>query len=91
MAEVIRYIDPDAAGAATGLDWTNAYTSGAQWEAASQTDLDAAGNWHHAYVRSSAGTADATFTINAWTTSTNCYILIEAASTDRAIDRKSVV
>ncbi|MCK4823456.1 hypothetical protein KA005_47330, partial [bacterium] len=85
MAEVIRYVDPDASGGGTGLDWTNAYTSLSAWEVAEQTDLVTDTDWHHVYVRSSSNTADTTTTqITGWTTGVANYILIEAASTDRA-------
>ena len=86
MAEVIRYVDPDAGGAGTGVDWTNAYTSLSAWEAAEQTDLVTDGNWHHCYVRASSGTADtATVQLIGWTTGAANYILIEAASGDEAV------
>lgn len=85
-AEVIRYVDPDATGGSTGLDWTNAYTSLFVWEAAEQTDLVTDGDWHHVYCRASSGTADTTvLTISGWTTDAIHNIVIEAASGDEAL------
>jgi hypothetical protein len=86
MAEVVRYVDPDATGAADGTSWTDAYTSLDAWEAAEQTDLVTAGDWHHVYVRASAGTIDSSeLDLNGWTTGSSNYILIEAASGDEAL------
>ena len=86
-AELLRYVDPDAVGGGTGLDWTNAYTSLNAWEAAEQQDLtDGGGDWMHAYVRASGGTADTiATTIVGWTTGAATYILVEAASGDEAV------
>ena len=85
MAEVIRYVDPDAVGSGSGLDWTNAYTSLNAWESAEQTNLVSAGDWMHVYCRSSSGTADTTTCdIDGWTVDATHYIQIEAASTDYA-------
>ena len=76
-AQVIRYVDPDAAGAANGTSWADAYTSLSAWEAAEQTDLVSAGNYHTVYCRSSGGTDDTTpFAINSWTTGSSNYIVI---------------
>ncbi len=85
-AELIEYIDPDATGAGNGNSWTDAYTSLNAFEAAEQQDLtDGGGDWMHAYARASSGTADTTETeINGWVTGVANYLLIEAASTDRA-------
>lgn len=85
-AEVVRYVDPDSAAGGDGTTWTLAYDSLFDWEAAEETDLDTANNWHHVYVRASSGTADTTAVeIVGWTTSATDYILIEAASGDEAI------
>ena len=85
-AQIIRYVDPDAAGGGTGLDWTNAYTSLDAWEAAEQQDLtDGAGDIMTVYCRSSGGTDDTTAcTILGWTTSATSYI--EIIQTDFPID-----
>lgn len=86
MAEVVRYVDPDATGVGNGTSWTDAYTSLNAWEAAEQTDLVSDGDWHHVYVRASSNSPDTTETdINGWTTGSSNYILIEAASGDEAL------
>ena len=78
MAEVIRYVDPDATGSGDGTSWANAYTSLNAWEAAEETDLVTAGDWHHVYCRSSSGTADTNnVSVDGWTTDSTHYILIE--------------
>ncbi len=86
-AELLRYVDPDAAGGGTGLDWTNAYTSLNAWEAGQAQDLtDAGGDWMHTYVRASSDTADTTATLlSGFTTATASYVLIEAASGEEAL------
>jgi len=77
-AQIIRYVDPDVvAGDSSGDSWTNAYASLSAWEAAEQTNLDAANNYMTVYCRSSAGTHDDTLcAINGWTTSATDYIEI---------------
>lgn len=76
-AQVIRYVDPDAAGGGTGLDWTNAYTSLSAWNAAEGSDLVTDGDYHTVYCRSSSGTDDTTpFTLTGWTTGAANYIEI---------------
>lgn len=91
MAEIVRYVNTASTG---GNGTTNdesganaAYASLSAWEAAEQTDLDAAGNWMHVYCTTGSGTAaDTTALLLAtWTTSANSYILIEAASGDEAV------
>jgi len=80
-AQVIRYVDPDAAGAGTGVDWTNAYTSLSAWDSGEATDLVTDGDYHTVYCRSSGGTAD-TSTINIgvdWTLDSTHYIQIIGA------------
>lgn len=87
MAEVIRYVDPDATpNGNDGTTWEKAYLSLQACETGETTDLATAGNWLHIYCRSSAGTADtAVCTIGGgWGLSSTSYILVEAASTDRA-------
>jgi hypothetical protein len=86
MAEVVRYVDPDASGAGDGTSWTDAYTSLAAWNSAEATDLVSAGNTHHVYCRSSAGTADTTaLTVSGWTVDADNYVIIEAASGDEVL------
>jgi len=86
MAEVIRYVDPDASGAGDGTSWTDAYTSLSAWNTGEATDLVTDGDWHHVYCRSSAGSADTTAVdIDGWTTGADNYILIEAADGDEAV------
>ena len=86
MAEIIQYVDPDAVGAGNGDSWTDAYTSLNAWEAGEQQDLtDGTPDWMHCYCRASSGTVDSTvYEILGWTTAAASYILVEAASTDRA-------
>lgn len=75
MALVETYIDPDAGGAGTGADWTNAYLSMSLWDAGEQTDLPSDGNYHIAHARSSSGSADATsMNIAGWDTAIANYI-----------------
>ena len=86
MAEVIRYVDPDATGSGTGVDWANAYTSLSAWEAAEATNLVTDDDWHHVWCRSSNGTADTTgVTINGFTTDATHYVHVQAADGDQAL------
>jgi len=91
MAEILRYVDPNADaggdGTTNGLTGANcAYVSLNAWEAATQQDLTDGGGDTARVVCSSddAGSthaADTTaVTIDGWTTSATCYITIEAAS-----------
>jgi hypothetical protein len=91
-AEVIRYVDPGCVGGTNdGTSWANAYLTLNDLETAEDTDLTLLGggdgSWMHIYCRSSgAHPADTeAVSIYGWTTSATCYILIEAASTDRAV------
>jgi hypothetical protein len=86
MAAILVYVDPDAVGGGTGVDWTNAYTSMNAAEAARQQDLtDGGGDTITFYCRASSGTNDANdYDIDGWTTAAANWIRIEAASTDRA-------
>jgi len=81
MATITRYVDPDATGAGTGVDWTNAYTSLSAYEAAETitNGTDDGVVW----CRSSAGTADTTTAaFGTW----DCNSLtIQAASGDEAV------
>ena len=80
MALVTRYVDPDATGGGTGVDWTNAYTSLNAWEAAEQTNLVSDGDSHIVYCRSSSGGDDTVgCLIDGWTTGSGNTITIEGA------------
>jgi len=84
LAELLTYVDPDAVGGGTGVDWANAYVSLSIMEAAEQDDFDTANNWLHCYTRSSSGGDDTTAcTINGSVTSATDYIKIEAVSGHR--------
>jgi hypothetical protein len=88
MAEIIRYVDPDCGGGThNGLSWATAYLSLYAWDQAEPNNLVSAGNWHHVYVRSSAGTADTTYVYisSDWTTDSTHYILIEAVAGNEAV------
>jgi len=62
MAQVIRYIDPDAPGPAhDGTSWNDAYLSIAAWNTGEATDLVSDGDYHTVYCRASGGTADTTY------------------------------
>lgn len=81
-AQVIRYVDPDAVGGGTGVDWANAYTALQTWNQAEKTDLVSAGNIHTVYCRSSSGTDDTTpvsLLVGDWTTASGNYIEIIGA------------
>jgi len=69
MAEINVYVDPDAIGSGSGVDWTNAYVSLSAAEAAEQTDLVSDGDNIIFHCRASSGTADTTaVSISGWTT-----------------------
>jgi hypothetical protein len=91
MAEILRYVDPNALtggdGTTNGLTGaTRAYSSLSSWEAAQQQDLTDGGGDTARVVCSSddAGSTHAEdttlFAIDGWTTGVSNYITIEAAS-----------
>ena len=86
MAALQEYVDPDATGAGNGNSPTDAYTALTTWESTEQQDLtDGGGDTMTCTCLASSGTADtAKITVSGWTTGVANYILIEAASTDRA-------
>jgi len=63
MSQKDIYVDPDATGGGTGVDWTNAYTSLNAAEAAEQADLVTLTTNLVFHLRSSGGTKDTIATI----------------------------
>jgi len=84
--QVVRYVDTGAAGAGTGLDWTNAYTTLTACINAEVHDLQTADENYTIYCRASTSVVDATAATV--TTTWNCdatrYITIEG--TDFPVD-----
>ena len=77
MAEILIYVDPDAVGGGTGVDWANAYISLNAAEAAEETDLVTDTDNIIFNCRASSGTADTTGVIfNGWTTGSSNDIKI---------------
>ncbi len=71
MAEINVYVDPDASGGGTGVDWTNAYNSINAAEAGEETDLVTDTDNIIFNCRSGSGSVDSSnFQIAGWTTST---------------------
>lgn len=58
--QVIRYVDPDAAGAGNGTSWADAYTALQTCLNSEATDLQVADEYLTIYCRSSSGTDDTT-------------------------------
>ena len=90
MASTVTvYVDPDAAGGGTGVDWTNAYTDLQTAENAKDGDITAATGSDEIYVfecRSSGNTAETDkITVLGWTTAAGNYVEFKATSTDKAI------
>lgn len=74
------YVDPDAGGGGTGVDWTNAYTTLSAWEAAKNADITAGGSDKIMIVHcrsSSGGNDQAQCIISGWTTDSTHYIQIK--------------
>jgi len=84
MADVVTYVDTGATGAGTGVDWANAYTSLAQWDAAEETDLTSDTDTHTVHFRCSTGVADSTaVSIDGWVTSADYDLTVYVAPEDR--------
>lgn len=79
MAEIITYVDPDAEGGGTGVDWENAYTSLNAWNTAEATDLTSDTNTHICYCRSSGETADTggNIIVTGWVVDATYFITVE--------------
>ncbi len=84
MANIIRYIDPDASGAGNGLTWVNAYTSLNAAESVEDQDLtDGGGDVMHMYFRSSSGGDDTTTVVfDGWGTNATNKIVLHEDGTD---------
>jgi parallel beta-helix repeat protein len=79
MAQIEVYVDPDASGGGTGVDWTNAYTTMNAMVtgevAGDNPDLDGDGNYMTVYCRANSGTKDTTeCLIDGFTTSAGSHL-----------------
>lgn len=85
MALIETYLDPDAPGSETGVDWTNAYLSLDDWNTNEATDLVTAGDTHLLHCRSSSGTTDTTVVEigTGWTVGASNYITVQCDVVDR--------
>ncbi len=86
MATIVhRYVDPDATGAGTGVDWANAYTS-LRTVAPINRNLVTNDEAWIVHCRSSAGTADVAastvVTWNGWTVNATHYIEVRCDDDD---------
>lgn len=74
------YVDPDAGGGGTGVDWANAYTSLSAFEAAEGKDLTGSDEVYVVNCRSSAGGDDTTtFRWDGHTTDADNYVEVRGA------------
>lgn len=87
MAEIVRYLDPDATGAGNGTSWTDAYTTMSAWNTGEATNLVTDGDNHVLFCRNSAGSSIAGFNVLStdWTTSSTNNILLIAADGYQAV------
>ncbi len=80
------YVDPDASGGGTGVDWTNAYTSLSAFEAAEGKDISTGSGSDEIFVvncRSSAGGDDTTtFRFDGFTVDATAYLIITGDAAD---------
>lgn len=87
VATVDVYVDPDATGTGSGVDWTNAYTSLSAAITGEATDLVTDETCMTIHCRASSGTADTTAIVLDddvdWTTSATYYLTIQTDATDR--------
>ncbi len=84
MATVNIYVDPDASGGGTGVDWTNAYTALETAITARAEDLTTSQDIHIYHCRSLSGTADTTAVeVDGYTTSAAYYVEIRCDLDDR--------
>lgn len=84
MADLVTYVDPDAGGGGTGVDWTNAYTSLSACEAAEQADLDGDNDNLTIHCRASSDSADTTkVRFDGWSTSADDDITVTVSVANR--------
>jgi len=86
MAEVIRFVNSASTPGGDGTTnnttgATRAYAALVEWEAAEQTDLVSAGDFHHLKC-SGSGTTENVF-VTGWTTSSTNFIWMEVDSASR--------
>jgi len=84
--ESIVYVDPDAGGSGTGVDYTNAYTSLQVAQKAKAKNLTISDEIYIFLCRSSGGTADTTSVLidSSWICDSTRYVVFRADNSDKA-------